>query len=440
MYYFELPFALDTELCLLGNNVFSELPACINKYWQGKQVLIIADENTWLAAGEKVHSVLSAAEFDLAEPFIFPGKPTLHADYEHVKELVPLLKDKAVIAVGAGTINDLVKRASFEASTSYLCFATAASVDGYTSAGAAIMLNGVKGTMECPAPIAIIADNEVIANAPFEMTAAGYGDLAAKLTAGADWHLAAALGEHPYNEKAWELVQKDLRLWLQNPEKLKDGDPLAMQYLFTGLANTGFAMQLMKDSRPASGTEHLFSHVWEMRGITHNGEEPSHGFKVAIGTLLTTALMETAFSYSAEEIEKLSNEQKIITKTEREKEIKELLQGTTFLENALKVALEKFLSGEKLQERRREIFAKWDFLAEKLSQQLLPYEELQANFATVSCPVEPLSIGISKESLIDAVRAAVMIRHRYTILDLLFELGILEYILQEVLQKEYFFN
>ena len=119
----------------------------------------------------------------------------LHADYTHVGELVPALTGRTPVAVGAGTINDLVKRASVEAKTpGYLCVATAPSVDGYTSYGAALTVNGVKKTVPCPAPTAILADNRVIGSAPLPMIAAGYADLAAKIVAGADWHIAATLG------------------------------------------------------------------------------------------------------------------------------------------------------------------------------------------------------------------------------------------------------
>lgn len=434
-----IPSGLQTRLCLLGDNIFPELAPSLKQFWPDREYCIVADENTWLAAGEKADCVLKAAGLLAALPVIFPAEPQLHADYQHVSKLLSQLRGKAVLAVGSGTINDLVKRASFEAETGgYLCLATAPSVDGYTSAGAALTVNGFKCTMPCPAPLVILADNSVIGSAPMEMIAAGYADLAAKVVAGADWHIAAALGQAPLDATAWSLVQQDLRLWLAAPEKLKAREPLALQRLFTGLANTGFAMQHMQDSRPASGAEHLFSHIWEMRGIHYQGKEPSHGFKVAIGTLLSSALMLEIFQLPMEEIQRRSKAQALITSEERRMQVEKQLQGTAFLQPTLKIAMNKFLCGEALQERRREIFRVWPELAAKVLAQLLPFSELKQRFQCLGCPVEPEEIGLHRAELVDGVLAAAMIRQRYTILDLLFELGLLKPILEEVLRKDYF--
>src|SRR4029077_17844815 len=105
--------------------------------------------------------------------------------------------DAIPIAVGSGTINDLTKLAAHHAGRSYLCVATAASMDGYTAFGASITYQGSKQTFDCPAPAAVIADLDIICAAPGDMNAWGYADLLAKVTAGADWLLADALGIEP---------------------------------------------------------------------------------------------------------------------------------------------------------------------------------------------------------------------------------------------------
>src|SRR4029079_17013270 len=117
------------------------------------------------------------------------------------------------IAVGAGVVSDLTKYASELARTAYAGVATAASMDGYAASGAAMLDEGFKRTLPCAPPIAVIADLDVIARAPAEMAAWGYGDLAGTVVAGADWMLADAAGEDPIATEPFGLVQDHLREW-----------------------------------------------------------------------------------------------------------------------------------------------------------------------------------------------------------------------------------
>src|SRR5215211_7821812 len=184
-------------------------------------------------------------------------------------------------------------RTGHEAGRPYLGVATAASMDGYTAFGAAITRAGYKQTMTCPAPRALVADLEVLASAPAEMTAAGYGDLLGKVTAGADWLVADALGIEPVDPKVWDLVQGPLREAIGRPDDLAAGDRGALERLVEGLVMSGLAMQAHASSRPASGAEHQFSHLWEMEGLGHDRRPPlSHGFKVGLGSIAIAALYE----------------------------------------------------------------------------------------------------------------------------------------------------
>lgn len=206
------------------------------------------------------------------------------------------------IAVGSGTINDLTKLAAHQNGREYMCVATAASMDGYTAFGASITADGAKQTFNCPAPKVCVADIEIIRNAPTKMTASGYADLFAKITAGADWILADSLGVEPIDEQAWSIVQDGLHDALSDPEGVHNGDPQAVTELISGLMLGGFAMQWSKSSRPASGAEHQFSHLWNMEHHTNNGEHISHGFQVAIGTLAISALYEEILKYPFDQL------------------------------------------------------------------------------------------------------------------------------------------
>jgi len=262
--------------------------------------------------------------------------------------------------------------------------------------------------------------------------------LAAKIVAGADWHIADALGITPHDQVTWDMVQKDLRQWLGNPQGILERQSEAMAGLFLGLAATGFAMQYYHESRPASGAEHLFSHIWEMDEIEVNGEAPSHGFKVAVGTLLATALMDETFALSADAMRACADAAPEVSPAERRAQIDALLGGSSFHVGAIDVAIGKLLTGAALQARRQQIIAAWPLMQQRLEQQLLPYAELRRRFQLLGCPVEPADIGLDEAELRKGVLGAAMIRNRYTILDLLFELGQLDVMLDRVMSKGYF--
>ena len=139
----------------------------------------------------------------------------------------------------------------------------------------------------------MVADLEVLAGAPAGMTASGYGDLLGKVTAGADWLVADALGVEPVDPRAWELVQGPLREAVGRPRGWPAATGTPSERLVEGLVMSGLAMQAHASSRPASGAEHQFSHLWEMEGLGHDRRPPlSHGFKVGVGTVAIAALYE----------------------------------------------------------------------------------------------------------------------------------------------------
>ena len=207
------------------------------------------------------------------------------------------------VAVGTGTINDLTKLAAHRLGRPYMVVATAASMDGYTAYGASITYRESKQTFDCAAPRAVVADLDVIAAPPPGMNASGYADLLAKSVAGADWILADAAGEEPIEPATWATVQDSLPSWVDSPAGVARGDSGCLQRLVVGLLMSGFAMQRARSSRPASGAEHQFSHLWDMQHHTHNGAPPSHGFKVGIGTLASLALYEVLLRRDLERLD-----------------------------------------------------------------------------------------------------------------------------------------
>ena len=160
--------------------------------------ILIADDNTFAVLGKDVYDALRTAGRHCHEPLVLKAEG-LYAEYSFVDRIQQAVEasDAIPIAVGSGSINDLTKLAAHRCGRQYLSVATAASMDGYTAFGASITHDGSKQTFDCPAPLGVVADLEVIAAAPEGLNASGYADLVAKCPAGADWILADALGIDP---------------------------------------------------------------------------------------------------------------------------------------------------------------------------------------------------------------------------------------------------
>ena len=320
---YALSISTDTQVFEMGRGFASKTPEVFKNCFPGRKAMVVADIHTWPVLGEKVFALLTEAGVT-TEKYIIE-KEEFHAEWKYI-EMVDLLVEgklaeaKAIeqdsnhieadaekafkpasedyfilVSVGSGVINDLCKLCSHHHGQSYLTLPTAASVDGYSSFGASISYQHSKQTFSCPAPLAIIADTDVIAAAPKEMTAAGYADLAAKVPAGAEWMIADFVGSEPIQSDAWHVLQDYLDDFLSRPADVAAGDPDAIADIFEGLTLSGIAMQAARSSRPASCCDHLFSHLLDMTEHRFNGKLQSHGFQVAIGTMTMCAVFDELF-------------------------------------------------------------------------------------------------------------------------------------------------
>lgn len=420
--------ASDTRTVVIGTGTLPQVSQLLRQHFGDQPAVVVADENTFAVAGHAVNEYLRAGGGVFANPIIFPATPTLYADFENVLKLEQQLRDLQAtpVVVGSGTLNDITKLAAHRVGRQYLCVGTAASMDGYTSFGAAITRDGFKQTMACPAPRVVLADLDVLASAPAHMNATGYGDLLGKITAGADWLLADALHIEPIDQRAWLLVQDSLRQWTGRPDLLRGGDRQTIAFLFEGLIMTGIAMQISISSRPASGSEHRFSHLWEMQALGHGHAVIPHGFKVGIGTLAAAALYERVL---ARDLTSIDIERCCATWPSSEQIEQSVLQSHDIPQlatNAAQETLAKYITPEQLRQRLKTIQQHWPILREKLIQQLLPTPQLQDMLATAGCPTSLAAIGLDKAKLRESYWLARTIRNRYTILDLVYEAGILD--------------
>ena len=436
--------ATDTQSVSIGEGVLPSADELFEQSFGDRPAVVVADDNTYEVAGREVERQLEAAGRALVERRVFPGRPTLYADYRNIENLIGALRAHRAIpvAVGAGTLNDIVKRAAYECERPYMSVASAASMDGYTAFGAAITKEGYKQTMTCPAPRAVLADLGVMTAAPPKMTSAGYADLLSKVTAGADWLVADALEVEAIDPSVWSLVQGPLRDATARPAELHAGDRQAMDALIEGLIMSGLAMQAAASSRPASGAEHQFSHLWEMEGLghEHHDDEPplSHGFKVGIGTLAIASLYERLLARDLSNLDADAIAASWPSWDEVERSVRAAHTTPGLDEAAVKESQAKYVDADALRQRLSLLQERWPDLRKRVQDQLLPAKQLREQLRAAGAPTHPEEIGLSLDAFQDTYRRARMIRRRYTILDLTTETGLLGELVDELFAADGF--
>ncbi|KIO67960.1 Glycerol-1-phosphate dehydrogenase [Caldibacillus thermoamylovorans] len=260
---------------------------------QWKNIVVVYDQNTYLAAGEKLIKFLMN---DFEEVIGININENEHGqvivnEESLVQVFIKTPNDADVlIAVGSGTIHDIVRFVGHKMNIPFISVPTAASVDGFTSKGAPLILRGVKQTIQTAAPIAVFADIDVIKAAPREMAAAGFGDILGKYTSLLDWEISKLVGNEPFHEGAASLTRKALETCVEYVEEISNADEKGITILVNALIESGLVMQILDYSRPASGAEHHLSHYWEMYLLKTNQKQLLHGAKVGVATTMIVEL------------------------------------------------------------------------------------------------------------------------------------------------------
>ena len=255
-----------------------------------KCILLVADENTFAAAGNQTEAALAGLN---VRKIVFPGNVVLIPNENAVAKVTENLEgvDK-IIGIGSGVIQDLCKYVSHKNNISYYVVATAPSMDGYTSTGAAMIMGGMKVTYSAGLPTVLVADPAILKEAPFEMIQAGYGDIVGKFSALNDWRLSQVVNGEYFCQDIYDMTMDMVHKTLALAEGLVRRDEESIKVLMEALIVVGIAMSFAGSSRPASGSEHHLSHFFEITGIVHNEEYFPHGIDVAYSTIVTAALRD----------------------------------------------------------------------------------------------------------------------------------------------------
>ena len=283
------------ESVYIENGAISRLTPLCSKY---KNILLVADENTYKAAGDKVETALSSHS---VKKVIFSGQSVLIPDEKAIEGVTNALSDTSlIVGIGSGVIQDLCKYVSHFQNIPYMIVATAPSMDGYASDGAAMILGGMKETVKAGLPRAIIADTQVLKNAPMDMIKSGYGDIVGKYSALNDWKLSHLVNGEYFCDYIYNTTFQMIENTLTTAKGLLQRNEDSIKALTEALMIVGIMMSFAGSSRPASGSEHHLSHFFEIVGIVNDEPYFPHGTDVAYSTVITSQirrkLMETEFS------------------------------------------------------------------------------------------------------------------------------------------------
>ena len=288
---------VDIQAIRVGSGVIQELPGILRDLG-ASHIFLVADNYTYEAAGRQVEQLLDQAGLAYHKRVFQTETPLVPNEYALGSVLAAMTsQDDMLLAVGSGTLNDVTKYVSARTGIPYVIAATAPSMDGYASTVAPTILDGFKTTLPAVYPAAIMADVDILKDAPMPMLTAGFGDIIGKFTSLADWRLSHQLNGEYYCPEVAGVIEAAVETCAANAQALAQREPQAIQAVTEALILSGLAMGMVGVSRPASGAEHQMAHYWEMDALRRGEEHPLHGNAVGVGTVLAASLYEMAAEY-----------------------------------------------------------------------------------------------------------------------------------------------
>ena len=407
----------------IGSGVVKNIPDALAALGC-KKPFIVCDLNTKAAAWDKVEPVLNAAGIEYGF-FCFNTTKRLEPN-EEVMGAITFAFDKTcdvVVALGSGVLNDNCKIIASIANIPCMVIGTAPSMDGYASNSSCMIVGGLKVSLYHGMPAAIIADTDIMKDAPMRMLWAGLGDMIAKYIAICEWRIAELVNGDVYCEKIACLVRRSLEKVTSAADKLADRDPKVVGDIAEGLILSGIAMCFATTSRPASGLEHYFSHMWEMMALERGEDSDLHGIQVGVGSYLTFKLYEKIKKITPDR-EKALAFMKNFDAAKWESETHRVF-GSVAPGILAAAAKEGRNDPEKHAQRVDRIVNNWDKILKIIDEELPSFEQIMKIMTVSGMPIRPAELGVSEKDTHDALCASRDIRNKYLSSTMLWDLGLL---------------
>ena len=408
---------------IVGSGVIHRLPELIAKY-HAKKPFVLADCNTYRAAGMTVADILQSSGIAFSK-YIYsngdlePNEEAVGAAFMHFDHSCDL-----IIAVGSGVINDIGKILSSVSGRKYIVVGTSPSMDGYASLTSSMSMDGLKVSINSRCPDIILGDIDILKQAPEHLLKAGLGDMLAKYVSIAEWRIGSLITGEYYCERVAQLVRSALKKCVDNADGLLKREDAAVQAVFEGLVVSGVAMSYAGVSRPASGVEHYFSHVWDMRGLEFGTQVALHGIQCAMATMKAVELYEeikstvpsketadaavAAFEYSSwcEQLRSFlgSSSQVMIAQERREHKYDKSTHPIRF----------------------QRIANNWDKILSIIEEELPSSDELKKIMNTIGISTDLKTIGVDTQCARCTFKVTKDIRDKYVLSRLAWDLGILD--------------
>lgn len=266
---------------VIGSGVIKDTGDILKRNGFKKKLLLVADSNT-LKASDGILEYLK--DFQVTLKKYDNLREATMTQVNVIKELLDNVD--GVISVGTGSLHDICRKAAADKDKPLCLFATAASMDGFASYGAPLTDGNFKATYDAKSPEVIIADTKILAKAPTELKSAGFGDMIGKYVGLIDWQVSALITGEYYCPKVAALTRDATDKIMALADRITLDDEESAGAVVEALLLTGLGMSFVKNSRPASGTEHIVSHFWECKKLLEGKLSDYHGKKVGVATLL----------------------------------------------------------------------------------------------------------------------------------------------------------
>ena len=407
---------------VVGSGVIRRLPESVAKY-ESKKPFLLADGNTWAAAGSQVAAILEESGIHYGK-YIFP-QTVLEPD-EHAVGAAVMHFDHScdlIIGIGSGVINDIGKILSNISGRKYIIVGTAPSMDGYASATSSMSMDGLKISLPSRCADIIIGDIDILKNAPAHMLKSGLGDMLAKYVSIAEWRIAHIITGEYYCERVAQLIRTALKKCVDNAEGLLKRDEDAIRAVFEGLVIGGVAMAYAGVSRPASGVEHYFSHVWDMRGLEFGTKVDLHGIQCAMATLVAAKLYEQVKTVKPD-YEKARAYVENFRYEDWSRELKTLLGKGADAMIALEAKEGKY-DPKKHGPRFHIIEENWEAILQILEEELPSAGEIERILNTIGIDTDLNTLDVDSKLARLSFQATKDIRDKYVLSRLCWDLGIL---------------
>ena len=394
----------NIEKVLIRNGALNELPAMVADY---RRILLVCDENTRRVCGERVEKLLSdkidTTVVYSGDGFLVPNEAAVARMEASVTERTDL-----IVGVGSGVINDLCKYVSHAHGLPYYIVATAPSMDGYASKGAAMLFENMKVTTNAAVPLAIIADSAILKDAPMDMLRAGYGDIIGKYSCLNDWRLSHVVNGEPLCSEIYDLTYRTVASVADMGDAIVARDEESIAALMRALVLVGIAMAYMGNSRPASGSEHHLSHYFEVVGLLRDEPYFCHGIDVAYSTYVTAKLRGELLKMDAPTVGAFDADA-------WEKETRRVYSGKGEASAADGIIALQNKLGWIYEDKAPVYRAKWEEIRAVLADSPSP-DEVEAMLSSVGLPLSRFAEMYSREKLADGIRYAKDLKDRYSVL------------------------